>query len=95
VQHAGPLTITRRTGSLVLKLRRPGVHTVSIAGDWNGWTPVALTQVQPDVWEVVLRLSNGIHYFTLFVDGVAWAIPEGMPSIPDGLGGRVAVLTVL
>jgi hypothetical protein len=44
---------------------------------------------------VVLRLSNGIHYFTLFVDGVAWAIPEGMPSIPDGLGGRVAVLTVL
>jgi hypothetical protein len=95
VQRAGPLTITRRAGGLVLRLRRPGVHTVSIAGDWNGWTRVPLAQVGPDTWEVILPLSNGIYYFTLFVDGVAWAIPEGMPSIPDGLGGRVAVLTVL
>jgi hypothetical protein len=95
VQHAGPLTITRRAGSLVLQLRRPGVHTVSIAGDWNGWTPVPLAQVEPDTWEVDLRLSNGIHYFTLFIDGAAWAIPQDVPSVPDGLGGRVAVLAVL
>jgi hypothetical protein len=95
VQHAGPLTIIRRAGGLLLQLRRPGVHTVSIAGDWNAWTSVPLAQVEPDIWEVILPLSNGIYYFTLFVDGVAWAIPEGMPSIPDGLGGRVAVLTVL
>jgi len=95
VQRAGALTITRRAGSLVLRLRRPGVHTVAIAGDWNGWTRVPLAQVGPDAWEAVLPLSNGIYYFTLFVDGVAWAIPEGMPSIPDGLGGGVAVLTVL
>jgi hypothetical protein len=51
--------------------------------------------VGPDVWEVVLHLSNGIYSFTLFLDGKAWAIPERVPSIPDGLGGRVAVLTVL
>lgn len=95
VQRAGALTITRRAGSLVLQLRRPGVHSVTIAGDWNGWTRVPLAQVGRDTWEVVLPLSNGVYYFALFVDGAAWAIPEGMPSIPDGLGGRVAVLTVL
>ena len=95
VQRAGALTITRRDGSLVLRLRRPGVSTVAIAGDWNSWTRVPLAQVGPDAWEVVLPLSNGIYYFALFVDGVAWAIPKGVPSIPDGLGGRVAVLTVL
>jgi len=95
VQHAGPLTVTRRAGSLVLKLRRPGADSVSIAGTWNGWTRVPLVQVGPDAWDVVLHLSNGIHYFTIFIDGVAWAIPEGVPSIPDGMGGQVAVLTVL
>jgi len=95
VQHAGPLTVTRRAGSLVLKLRRPGARSVSIAGNWNGWTRVPLVQVGPDAWDVVLHLSNGIHYFTIFIDGVAWAIPEGVPSIPDGLGGQVAVLSVL
>jgi len=76
-------------------LRRPGVRSISIAGDWNGWTRVPLAQVRPDVWEVVLHLSNGIHTFTLFLDGKAWVIPEHVPSIPDGLGGRVAVLTIL
>jgi hypothetical protein len=95
VEHAGPLTITRRADSLVLKLRRPGAQTVSIAGDWNGWTRVPLVQVGSDTWDVVLRVPNGIHYFTLFIDGAAWAIPEGVPSVPDGFGGRVAVLAVL
>jgi len=95
VHHAGPLTITHRVGSIVLQLRRPGVRSISIAGDWNGWTRVPLAQVRPDVWEVVLHLSKGIHNFTLFEDGVAWAIPRGTPSIPDGLGRRVAVLTIL
>ncbi len=94
VRRAGALTITRRAGGLVLRLRRTGVLTVAIAGDWNGWQRVPLAQVEPGNWEAVLPLSNGVYHFTLFVDGVAWAIPEGVPNIPDGLGGRVAVLTV-
>ncbi|MGH7612500.1 MAG: glycogen-binding domain-containing protein [Gemmatimonadales bacterium] len=95
VKRAGPLSISRRDGSLVLKLHRPGAQTVSIAGNWTGWTPVPFTQLGNDAWQVVLRLTNGIHYFTLFIDGVGWTIPDDVPSVPDGLGGRVAVLTVL
>lgn len=95
VHHAGPLTITRRAGSIVLQLRMPGVRSVSIAGDWNGWTRIPLAQVGPGVWELALHLSNGKHSYMLFLDGKAWVIPERVPTIPDGLGGRVAVLTIL
>ena len=95
VHQDGPLTITRRAGGIVLQLRRPGVHSVSVAGDWNGWTQEPLAQVRPDVWEVALHLSNGKHSFALFLDGKAWVIPERVPTIPDGMGGRVAVLIIL
>jgi hypothetical protein len=68
---------------------------VSIAGDWNAWTAAPLAHVGSDVWEVVLPLSPGFYHFALFIDGVAWTIPHGVPSVPDGMGGRVAVLSVL
>jgi hypothetical protein len=95
VHHAGPLKITHRADNIVVQLRRPGVNSVSIAGNWNGWTQVPLAQVRPGVWEVVLHLSKGVHSFMLFLDGKAWVIPERVPTIPDGMGGRVAVVTIL
>jgi hypothetical protein len=91
----GPLTVIRRAGRLAFRLRQPGARTVSIAGDWNAWTAAPLAHVGSDVWEVVLPLSPGFYHFALFIDGVAWTIPHGVPSVPDGMGGRVAVLSVL
>jgi hypothetical protein len=43
---------------------------------------------------VHLPLRPGVYHFTLLVDGSAWTIPSGVPSVPDGMGGRVAVLVV-
>jgi hypothetical protein len=91
----GPLTVTHRADGLVIRLRRRGPTTVSVAGDWNDWTPTPFARVDRDVWEVVLPLSRGTYHFTLLIDGAAWTIPAGVPSVPDGMGGRVAVLTVL
>jgi len=30
----------------------------------------------------------------VFIDDTAWTIPAGVPSVPDGMGSVVAVLTV-
>ena len=54
----------------------------------------ALARAGSDLWEIVLTLSAGTYHYTLFVEGVAWTIPASVPSVPDGMGGRVAVLTV-
>jgi len=68
---------------------------VAIAGNWNAWTPARLHGLGQDVWEAVLRLAPGTYYFNLVVDGQEWVVPAGVATIPDGMGGLIAVLNVL
>jgi hypothetical protein len=90
----GPFTVIRRDGSVLVRLRQRASSTVAIAGDWNGWTRTSLNHVEPDLWEIALPLSSGTYHFTVFIDDAAWSIPAGVPSVPDGMGSVVAVLTV-
>ncbi len=87
-------SVTRSAAGVSLEFERHGVKSVSIAGDWNGWVPTPLSATRSNRWKTDLALSPGVYHFTLLVDGVAWTIPSGVPSVPDGLGGRVAVLVV-
>ncbi|HVH66832.1 MAG TPA: glycogen-binding domain-containing protein [Gemmatimonadales bacterium] len=89
-----PLIPERRGDSLVVQFRFTGVHTVAMAGDWNGWEPRLLRAVGADVWEGRLALGRGIYHFNLLVDGHDWVVPNGVVTVPDGLGGMVAVLIV-
>ena len=58
------------------------------------WQPVPLRPVGDDVWEGALRLHRGLYHFNLQVDGSEWVVPNGVATVPDGLGGMVAVLVV-
>lgn len=90
----GPFSVSRRSDGVMIRLR-PGAHTsVAIAGDWNGWTTTPFTRLGPNLWEIVLSLPPGTYHYTVFLDGQAWTIPGDVPSVPDGMGSRVAVLTV-
>ena len=72
----------------------PG-DSVSIAGDWNNWTPEPLEQVSPGVWRLTRRLPPGVYRFGLVVAGDKhWIVPAGFASVPDDWGGRAAVLVV-
>jgi AMP-activated protein kinase-like protein len=86
--------VTRGADGVTLEFERRGARSVAIAGDWNSWLPTPLDNTRPDRWVVHLPLPPGVYHFTLLVDGRAWTIPSGVPSVPDGLGGRVAVLVV-
>ena len=89
-----PLVPKRRGDSLVVRFRFPAVRSVAIAGDWNAWQAQPLRPVGSDVWEGTLALARGLYHFNLLVDGRDWVVPNRVATVPDGLGGMVAVLIV-
>jgi len=89
-----PLVPGVRGDSAVVRFRMAGARSVAMAGDWNSWEQVPLRPLGDEVWEGVLRLRRGLYHFNLLVDGSDWVVPNGVATVPDGLGGMVAVLIV-
>lgn len=89
-----PLMAARRGDSVVVRFHMPGAASVAIAGDWTGWSPVALVPVGAEVWEGALTLPPGTYHFNLVVDGAEWVVPGGVATIADGMGGLLAILVV-
>ena len=89
-----PLVPDVRGDSQVVRFRFAGVHSVAMAGDWDGWQTHPLRSVGADQWEGGFVLARGLHHFNLLVDGRNWVVPAGVATVPDGLGGIVAVLIV-
>ena len=89
-----PLVPEPRGDSMVVRFSMPDARAVAIAGDWNAWQPVRLRPLGDDVWEGTLVLRRGLYHFNLQVDGSDWVVPNGVATVPDGLGGMVAVLVV-
>ena len=90
-----PLVAEHRGDSVVVRFRMSGARSVAIAGDWNSWQPETLRALGEDVWEAAMVLAPGTYHFNLFVDGNDWVVPGGVAVVSDGMGGMVAVLTVL
>ncbi len=83
-----------QAGRLRVTFVVPGAQRVAIAGEWNDWTPEALTRVDGERWQANVALGKGAHRFSLLVDGDRWVVPSGVPSIPDSFGGTVGLLVV-
>jgi len=92
--RSAPLVPAARGDRLVVQFRMPGARSVAMAGDWNSWQEVPLRPLGDDVWEGTLGLARGVYHFNLLVDGSDWVVPNGVATMPDGLGGMVAVLIV-
>lgn len=90
-----PLIAQRRGDTLVVRFRMPGARSVAIAGDWTSWTPTPLHPAGSDIWEAILELRPGVYHFNLIVDGTEWVVPGGVATVPDGMGGLLAILNVL
>ena len=90
-----PLVAERRGDTAVVRFRMPGARSVAIAGNWNAWTPAPLRGLGDDIWEATLQLAPGVYHFNLVVDGTEWVVPGGVATIPDGMGGLLALLNVL
>jgi hypothetical protein len=70
---------------------RPG-QSVAVTGDWNSWSPQPLGEGKDGMYEATYNLPPGRHEYSFVVDGNP-SEPADAPSyVPDGFGGRSAVL---
>ena len=64
-----------------------------VMGDFSEWQPVAMT-AEGGAWVARVRVAPGAyHYAYRTADGQV-VVPEGVPTVDDGFGGRSAVLVV-
>ena len=89
----GVYEVDRSGVTLEFTLR--GARTVDVAGDWNGWNLDPMESVGEGRWRVVIPLAPGLYHFNLLVDGEEWIVPDGVPSLEDGFGGRQGVIIVM
>ena len=74
------------------------LHTVAIAGDFNGWDPQANTLQDPDgdgIWTATLRLPPGRYEYMFVVNGEKWLPdPNAIHYVKDGFGSKNAILEI-
>ncbi|MGH7510882.1 MAG: glycogen-binding domain-containing protein [Gemmatimonadales bacterium] len=80
--------------TVTLTLTAISATTVEIMGDFTQWSPVALIRVRPDRWAVTLPISSGSHRMNVRIDGGAWGVPRGTPSVSDEFSGIVGLLVI-
>lgn len=78
-------------------LEAPAARTVSLAGNFNGWSPNIPLQ-DPDgdgVWSATVPMRPGVHEYMFVVDGSTWVTdPYADRYEEDGYGHRNAVLAI-
>ena len=82
-----------RDGVSVVTLRLPGVDSAAIAGEWNDWGAEPLERMADGRWRASLRLAPGVYRFVVVSNG-RWFVPDGVPHVPDDLGGSAGLLVV-
>lgn len=78
-------------------LEHAGARFVSVAGDFNDWSPSAhpLTRSGSKKWSLVVALPAGAHAFMFVVDGTQWIVPPlAEDYVDDGFGSRNGVVIV-
>jgi hypothetical protein len=81
------------TGRVRLTIAYPEADAVAIAGEWNAWTPAALSR-DGSRWTIELGLRPGVYRFSLLVNGDRWTVPENVTAVPDDFGGKAALLVI-
>ena len=82
------------SGYYVVSVRVPRARTVELSGDFDAWTPIALQQTRPGIWEVSLHLAPGTYRMNLRVDGDRWTAPPGTATTADEFNGTVGLVIV-
>jgi serine protease AprX len=83
-------------GSLVLRFHDDAAREVSIAADFTGWVPVAMSRRGEGDWRLrVPAPPPGRYRYKLVLDGTRW-VPDPANSLrePDPYGGLNSILVV-
>ncbi len=80
--------------TVALRLRDPGARAVEVSGEPFGWRAIPLVRIDPDWWEVRVRIPAGTWRMSVRRDGRRWTAPPGLPALHDEFGGEVGLVTV-
>lgn len=75
----------------------PGARTVTLAGDFNGWSREATPLENVDgqgLWSVTLPIPAGRHEYAFVIDGERWAADPLAAVSRDEFGQESSVLRV-
>ena len=75
----------------------PDAENVSVAGDFNGWSPEQFHLSDADgdgIWTGEAPLSPGLHKYMFVVDGQWVTDPQADRYVDDGFGNRNALIEV-
>jgi hypothetical protein len=75
----------------------PGARSVSLAGDFNGWSQAATPLEDLDgqgQWSVTMTLPAGRHEYAFVVDGERWVADPFAVAARDEFGQESSVLRV-
>jgi hypothetical protein len=64
-----------------------------VLGDFSGWQPVAMTE-EGRAWVARVKVEPGAYHYAFRTADGRVVVPEGVPTVDDGFGGRSAVLVV-
>jgi hypothetical protein len=81
-------------GTYTVTFRVPHARTVELSGDFNHWSPIALRQAAPNLWEASIALARGTHRISVRVDGDSWTAVPGLAAVDDEFSGRVSLLVI-
>jgi len=86
---------SKSTHEVEFKAYSPASGSVAVAGDFNGWKPVALKKGKNGNWSGKIKLASGIHQYKLVYDGQFWQTDNtNQERISDGHGGENSVIRV-
>jgi len=86
---------SKATQEVEFKAYSPASGSVAVAGDFNGWKPVALKKGKNGNWSGKIKLVSGIHQYKLVYDGQFWQTDNAnQERISDGHGGENSVIRV-
>jgi 1,4-alpha-glucan branching enzyme len=91
-----PATLPQTGIPTRLTCRYSTAATVTIAGDFNGWSPTATPLVLEGggLWGLQLDLSPGSHEYRLVVDGRWISDPQADGAVPNPFGDLNSVVVV-
>lgn len=90
------IKVSPRTKKTSFQVSYPEAQSVTVVGDFNGWSGEAtpMKKNRSGVWKADLVLEAGDYQFRYLVNNDQWLNDEEVPSVPNSFGTENNVLHV-